>query len=112
MNSKWMWTMVACYALLMMTACGSKSQDVQAASGNPQGPAPAVTVAVAGQQQIPLQIAAIGNAQAYRSVQIKSMVDGQIDKVLLTQGEDVRAGQELFELDKRPFQAALAQAQA
>jgi multidrug efflux system membrane fusion protein len=112
MNSKWMWTTAACFALLLVTGCGSNSQDVQAASGGPRAPAPAVTVAVAGQQQIPLQISAIGNAQPYRSVQIKSMVDGQIDKVLLTQGEDVRAGQLLFELDKRPFQAALAQAQA
>jgi multidrug efflux system membrane fusion protein len=62
------------------------------------------------QQAVPVEITAIGNAQAYRSVQVKSMVDGQIDKVLLKQGDYVRAGQLMFELDKRPFEAALDQA--
>jgi membrane fusion protein, multidrug efflux system len=112
MNTKWMWLALYFALLLLVTGCGSNTQNAQAASAASSSPEPAVTVAVAGQQQIPLEIAAIGSAQPYRSVQIKSMVDGQIDKVLLTQGENVRAGQVLFELDKRPFQAALDQAQA
>jgi multidrug efflux system membrane fusion protein len=91
---------------LLSLACGGNKQA--AAAGQP--PAPGVTVAVAEQQPVPLRIAAIGNAQPYRSVQLKSMVDGQISRVLLQQGEDVRAGQLLFQLDKRPFQAALDQA--
>lgn len=72
-------------------------------------PAP-VTVAVAEQSPVPIQLTAIGNAQPYLAVQVKSMVDGQIQRVLFNQGDDVRAGQLLFQLDKRPFQAALDQA--
>lgn len=69
-----------------------------------------VTVAVAAQQAVPVTIDAIGNAQPYRTVQLKSMVDGQISRVLLLQGQDVHRGELLFQLDKRPFQAALDQA--
>ncbi len=72
--------------------------------------APTVTVAVAKQEPVPNTIAAIGNAEPYRTVQLKSMVDGQITRVLLRQGQDVHAGELLFQLDKRPFQAALDQA--
>jgi multidrug efflux system membrane fusion protein len=94
-------------ALLAVAACGKKDQGAVHAQGFP---APSVTVAVAGQQPIPIEIDAIGNAQPYRTVQLKSLVDGQIARVLLKQGEDVRAGQLLFQLDKRPFEAALEQA--
>ena len=97
-------------AALALTGCGGSqngSDSVKAASG---APAPQVTVSVAAQQSVPIEIQAIGNAQAYRAVQVKSMVDGQIDRVLLKQGDYVHAGQLMFELDKRPFQAALDQA--
>ena len=75
-------------------------------------PKPAVTVAVATQETIPNIIDAIGTAQPFRTVQLKSMVAGQISRVLLKQGEYVHAGQLLFQIDKRPFQAALDQAKA
>ena len=94
-------------ALLVAVACGKKDTGAVHAQGFPT---PSVTVAVAEQQTIPIEIDAIGNGQPYRSVQVKSMVDGQIARVLLKQGEDVRAGQLLFQLDKRPFEAALEQA--
>jgi membrane fusion protein, multidrug efflux system len=94
--------------LSLLVACGSKGQ---VASGTEKGPPPAsVTVSDVTQRAVPIEVHAIGNAQPYRTVQVKSMVDGQIDRVLLQQGQDVRAGQLLFQLDKRPFQAALDQA--
>lgn len=96
---------LALAAIVLSVACGGSKQNTGRA---PQ--APGVTVAVAEQQAVPIVIEAIGNAQPYRVVQIKSMVDGQIVKVLLEQGQDVKAGQLLFQLDKRPFQAALDQA--
>ncbi len=95
-------------AVSLFIACGGKTQEKSARPAFPPAP---VTVAVAEQASIPLQLNAIGNAQAYRAVQVKSMVDGQIQRVLFKQGDDVRAGQFLFQLDKRPFQAALDQAQ-
>ena len=92
-------------SLLLLAGCGQKQQATVSANEGPP-----VTVAVAAQQPVPIEIDAIGNAQPYRTVQIKSMVDGQIDRVALQQGQDVHAGQTLFELDKRPFKAALDQA--
>jgi multidrug efflux system membrane fusion protein len=94
-------------AVLLLLACGSKGQQQGARPSFPPAP---VTVAVAEQASVPVELNAIGNAQSYRTVQVKSMVDGQIERVLFRQGEDVRAGQLLFQLDKRPFQAALDQA--
>ncbi|HJS98775.1 MAG TPA: efflux RND transporter periplasmic adaptor subunit [Terriglobales bacterium] len=89
-------------------ACGGKQQQNNA---RPAFPAAPVTVALAEQAPVPIEVNAIGNAQAYRTVQVKSMVDGQIERVLFKQGDDVRAGQLMFQLDKRPFQAALDQAE-
>jgi membrane fusion protein, multidrug efflux system len=98
--------------LLLLCSCGQKQDSSAGKGASPSPPAaPPVTVAVARQQPVPIQINAIGNAQPYRTVQIKSMVDGQIIRVDFKQGDDVRAGQLLFQLDKRPFQAALDQAQ-
>ncbi len=92
----------------LLPGCG-KGTEQQSAQAT--GPPPAqVTVTEVSQQSVPLKITAIGNAQPYRTVQVKSMVDGQISKVLLQQGQFVRQGQLLFEIDKRPFQAALDQA--
>jgi multidrug efflux system membrane fusion protein len=94
-------------AVLLLISCGGKAQSNSARPVFPPAP---VTVAVAEQTPVPLELNAIGNAQPYRTVQVKSMVDGQIERVLFQQGDDVRAGQLLFQLDKRPFQAALDQA--
>lgn len=98
---------MAIAGVLLLAACGGKGQQ----TARPTMPAAPVTVAVAEQASIPMELNAIGNAQAFRTVQVKSMVDGQIVRVLFKQGDDVRDGQLLFQLDKRPFQAALAQAQ-
>jgi multidrug efflux system membrane fusion protein len=67
-------------------------------------------VASVEQQDIPVQIKAIGNVEAYQTVQIRSQVNGQIQKIFFKEGEDVRQGQPLFQLDKRPFQADLEKA--
>jgi len=95
-------------ALLALAGCGTKKQAAPAAANEP--PAASVTVAEAAQRSVPLEVTAIGNAQPYRTVQLKSMVDGQISRVLLQQGQEVHADQLLFQLDKRPFEAALNQA--
>ncbi len=92
----------------ILLSCGSNQKNAAARQAGP--PAATVTVAVAQQQPVPIDVDAIGNAQPYRAVQLKSMVDGQINRVLLQQGQDVHAGQLLFQLDKRPFQAILDQA--
>jgi multidrug efflux system membrane fusion protein len=91
-------------AVLSLSGCTGKAP---ASAGRPPAP---VVVASVEQQDIPLQIKAIGNVEAYQTVQIRSQVNGQIQKIFFKEGEDVRQGQQLFQLDKRPFQADLQKA--
>ena len=71
-----------------------------------------VLTAVVAQKPEPLDIAASGTAEAISSVQIHSQVTGQLSAVHFAEGQDVANGEPLFDIDARPFQAALAQAQA
>jgi multidrug efflux system membrane fusion protein len=71
-----------------------------------------VVAAVAQKQNVPLIVRGIGTVQAYNTVVIKTRVDGAIVKVAFSEGQDVKAGDPLFQIDPRPFQAALDQAQA
>lgn len=75
-------------------------------------PAIPVVVATVGEQTVPLKIQAIGNVEVQATVSIKSRLDGQIVKVGFNDGQDVSKGQVLFEIDARPLQAQLQQAQA
>jgi multidrug efflux system membrane fusion protein len=54
----------------------------------------------------------LGTVQAYNTVQVKSRVDGEIQKVAFSEGQRVRKGDVLVEIDPRPYQAALDQAKA
>jgi membrane fusion protein, multidrug efflux system len=76
-------------------------------------PAPApVVVATVGQQAVPVQYTTIGTVQPISTVMVKSRVDGQIFKVGFAEGQLVHQGDLLFQLDPRPYQATLDQAQA
>jgi multidrug efflux system membrane fusion protein len=101
--------LISVAAVFVMSGCGGKEQ-VQAAAGPAARPAAPVVVASVEQRDIPVQIHAIGNVEAYQTVQIRSQVSGQIQKIFFKEGEDVREGQKLFQLDKRPFQADLDKA--
>lgn len=61
---------------------------------------------------VPVEIQAIGNVEAYSSVTLKSRIAGQILRVHLRDGQDVREGQLLFELDAQPFTERVRQAEA
>src|SRR5690349_21029453 len=99
-------------SMLLLTACGEKQQNPGAGGQGAaaQRPAAPVIVAAAAQRDIPVEINAIGNVEAYQTVQVRSMVSGQIEGVHFKEGQDVAKGQLLFTLDKRPFQAVLEQA--
>ena len=84
----------------------------RAAPAPPATPAVPVSVATVAHKDVPVRIRAIGNVEPLTTVAIKARVDGQIDAVRFKEGDEVRAGAVLFELDRRPFEAQLAQAQA
>lgn len=94
---------------LVLAGCGSKDPARAAAASGGPPPAP-VVVANVEQRDIPVQLNAIGNVEAYQTVQIRSQVNGQIEKIFFKEGQDVGQGQLLFQLDKRPFQADLDKA--
>jgi membrane fusion protein, multidrug efflux system len=61
---------------------------------------------------VPVFLQAIGTVQAFNMVTIKSRVDGQLVKVEFSEGQEVKQGDPLAQVDPRPYQAALEQAQA
>jgi len=81
---------------------------------DPQRGAPAVPVTTASvvTKTVPVRVNAIGNVEPYTTVAVKARVDGQIVSVHFKEGDEVRQGSVLFEIDPRPFAAALKQAQA
>jgi membrane fusion protein, multidrug efflux system len=71
-----------------------------------------VTDGKAELKDVPVYVSGIGTVQAYNTVSVRSRVDGQITKVLFKEGQEIKAGDPLFQIDPRPFQAALDQAVA
>jgi multidrug efflux system membrane fusion protein len=70
-----------------------------------------VTVATAGMQVVPIEVRSIGNVLAYSTVNVTPQVSGQLTKVYFPQGQLVKKGDLLFQIDPRQYQAALAQAE-
>jgi len=99
--------LLACVAVLVLSGCGK--QQTQAMGGMPPVP---VSVAVAAEEAVPVQIRAIGTVEPSSTVQIKSQVAGELMSVRFVEGRDVRKGDLLFEIDPQPYRDALAQAEA
>ena len=59
-----------------------------------------------------MDIAAVGNVEAYTTIAVRSQVTGQLDNVFVHEGDTVKKGQQLFSIDRRPLESALQQAQA
>ena len=107
----WRSAAVAVWALasaLLLAGCS----DNAAGKARVQAPPVPVMVSDAVEKTLPVQLTAVGNAQAYTTVGIKSQVNGQIMEVGFKEGQDVKKGDLLFVIDPRPFEAALRQAEA
>jgi multidrug efflux system membrane fusion protein len=72
-------------------------------------PVVAGTVEIA---DVPVYLTGIGTVTAFNTVSVKSRIDGQLQQVMYTEGQDVRAGEVLAQIDPRPLQAALRQMEA
>ncbi len=71
-----------------------------------------VSVATVERKTMPLEVPAIGTVEPYSIVSVRAQVGGELVGVHFKEGQDVEKGQPLFTIDPRPFEAALAQAQA
>jgi len=91
-------------ALLALAACDRK-QDAAA----PPPPPPSVVVSPAAQETVPIYGEFVGTLVAVNSVDIRARVEGFLVKREFEDGADVKEGQLLFVIDRRPFEAALAQ---
>src|SRR5437667_12911605 len=100
--------------LLVVLALGGAGCTENRAESKQAQKRPPVPVAVAPVEQkpMPLQIQAIGTVEAYSVVSVRAQVGGELMRVHIKEGQDVRKGDRLFTIDPRPLEAALAQAQA
>jgi membrane fusion protein, multidrug efflux system len=101
-------------ALLALAALGisllSACTGTKAAA--PSAPVVPVLAASVEQKDVPIRVHAIGAVEAYSTVVVKTQITGELTGVFFKEGDDVRKGQLLFTLDKRPFEADLNRAQS
>lgn len=89
---------------------GSKAQ---ADANKPRDPAPIpVKIAAVEKTDFPVYLTGLGTVQGFNTVVVRTRVDGQIDRIAFTEGQIVKEGDLLAQIDPRPFQAALDQAKA
>jgi multidrug efflux system membrane fusion protein len=91
-------------AAALAAACGSHAA--------PRVPRVAVAVATVERRPMPIEIAANGSVEPINSVDVTSQVTGMLQHVRFVEGADVAAGQVLFQIDPRPFAAAVQAAEA
>jgi multidrug efflux system membrane fusion protein len=95
---------VAFMIALPLAACAEKDPP-------PPPPVP-VTVATAERRAVPFELAATGTVEPLQTVVVQAQVGGILRRIAFREGQEVQRGQLLFELDARPYRAALQQAQA
>ena len=101
--------LAALIVLVALFGCGSAKDNAK--GQQLRDAAVPVTTASATRKDVPVQVKAIGNVEAYNTVSVKSMVAGEITKVGFSEGQDVKKGDVLFIIDPRAYEAALAQAE-
>ena len=97
-----------CASFIGCTSTDAKQQRAQAAAPR----AVSVAIAQVQRQDVPVYLSGLGSVTAFNTANIKSRVDGQIMKVNFREGQNVKKGDLLIEIDARPFQAQLDQMQA
>ncbi len=116
---------VTALSVLMLLACHKGGADGQAAGGagaakgggkgsgapSAAGRVIPVVLAPAAQKDVPIYLDGLGTVQAWRTVTVRSQVDGRLDKVLFNEGQEVKRGQLLAQIDPRPFLVQLHNAE-
>ena len=102
---------VAAGAVLYKVAAPDFAHSQQAQAPRPQAGVP-VRITTVASKPTPVEFNTIGNVQTIASVSVKSRIDAVIEQVLVKDGQFVKAGDVLFQLDSRAGQAALHQAEA
>ena len=97
----------AVFAAMMLAGCSS--QKAPPSQGMPSVP---VTLATAGTQAVQQVVQAIGNVEPSATVSVRAQVAGELVRANFAEGQNVKKGDLLFQIDPRPFHDALLQAEA
>lgn len=113
-----------CVTFFLLAGCGffGTTETAQTEGGKKQrkkgkggvadlGPVPVVTAKVA-RKDVPVELTAVGNVEAFSTVSVRPQVGGQLQEVFIQDGEYVRRGQKLFQIDTRTIEAQVAQMEA
>jgi multidrug efflux system membrane fusion protein len=101
--------LLALLAAAVLAATGCAKKDERAGAVKETVP---VTVGTAARQDVPLEVRAIGHVEPYSMVALKARVGGEVTKVGFKDGQNVRKGDLLFQIDPRPYQATLVEKRA
>src|SRR6266571_2246925 len=111
----WLWLLVIAalgYGVYRLQKGSSGQQTSPAGSAARSGPRSVPVVAAPARQgDMPVYLRGLGSVTAYNTVTVKSRVDGQLVKVAFREGQFVHPGDLLAEIDPRPFQVQLIQAE-
>ncbi|MEA3209691.1 MAG: rane fusion protein multidrug efflux system [Chthoniobacter sp.] len=107
---------IALLVLVVLGLAGVRifnNRQASAASGNPAGPLPVpVTAGTVAQKDVPIYLDGLGTIQALNTVTIRARIDGELKRVAFVEGQDVKAGDLLAQIDDAVPRAQLAQAEA
>jgi membrane fusion protein, multidrug efflux system len=93
------------------SAAGGGGRGGRGGRGGGGAAQPVVTARVS-QRDVPVEIVAVGNVEAYSTISVKSQVTGELQQAFFREGDVVKKGDRLFTIDPRPLQASLKQAEA
>src|SRR6201996_7843146 len=90
----------------------SANQAAAQAAAQRKTPAVGVSIGTVEKADFPVYLTGLGTVQGFNTVLVRTRVDGQIDKIAFKEGQTVKQGDLLVEIDPRPFKATLDQAKA
>lgn len=105
-------THVLCFSMYLILALALPACSPGKKEKTRSIPPALVVTAVARHQDVPIEIKTFGTMEASESVTIKPMVSGELMTVAFREGQDVAEGALLFEIDRRPYEAALNKARS
>lgn len=114
-GTKWMIAAVGgamLIAILMYVRSDAGSSGGSGGAVEEEDPPTIVDIGVSRREDVPIELTAVGTVEPENSVLVRSRVDGRITAVRFVEGQQVAAGQVLFEIDPRPLRAELARARA